>query len=93
VIVMTAKTRRIEMRADVTTDRLITQAAQALGESISSFVLRAARDEASRVLSRPHVTPMSADQFDELIMSLDVPDDTSSLRRATERPRHYHEMR
>lgn len=93
MIVMTAKTRRIEMRADATTERLITQAAQALGESISSFVLRAARDAASRVLARPDVTLMSADQFDELIMSLDVPDDTSALTRATERPRHYHETR
>jgi len=90
-MVMTAKTRRIEMRAHSTIESLIIQAAQALGESISSFVLRAARDEASRVLARPDVTLMSADQFDELMASLDVPDEASALRRAAGRPRRYHE--
>jgi uncharacterized protein (DUF1778 family) len=90
-MVMTAKTHRIEMRADAATEGLIVQAAQALGESISSFVLRAARAEASRVLARPDVTLMPAEQFDELLASLDEPDEAPALRRAAQRQRRYHE--
>jgi uncharacterized protein (DUF1778 family) len=90
-MVMTAKTHRIEMRADAATEELIVQAAQALGESISSFVLRAAHAEANRVLARPDVTLMSSEQFNELLSSLDEPDEAPVLRRAAQRRRHYRE--
>ncbi|MFF3439394.1 DUF1778 domain-containing protein [Streptosporangium sp. NPDC002721] len=88
---MTAKTHRIEVRPDASTKELIMRAALAMGESISSFVLRAARAEAGRVLARPDVTPMPADQFDDLVDSLDEPDEAPRLREAARRPRAYHE--
>ena len=88
---MTAKTHRIEMRADAATKGLITQAARARRESISAFVLRAALTEADRVLARSDVTPMPADQFDELVASLDEPDEAPRLREAVRRQRAYRE--
>ena len=87
-MLMTArKDRRIEMRADADADRLISRAAAALGESVSSFVLRAAQEEARRVLGSPDVTFMAAEQFDELIATLDEPDEVAALRLAAARPR------
>ncbi|MCW2944832.1 MAG: hypothetical protein JWR24_1549 [Actinoallomurus sp.] len=83
------KDRRIEMRADANAERLIARAAAALGESVSSFVLRAAQEEARRVLASPDVTLMPAEQFDELIAALDEPDEIPALRQATARPRRY----
>ncbi|MEU4831739.1 DUF1778 domain-containing protein [Streptosporangium sp. NPDC023615] len=90
-MVMTVKTHRIEMRTDAATEALIVQAAEATGESTSSFVLRAARAEAGRVLARPDVTLMPAEQFDELLSSLDEPDDAPVLRRVARRRPGYHE--
>ncbi|MCO5994065.1 type II toxin-antitoxin system TacA family antitoxin [Actinoallomurus rhizosphaericola] len=89
-MLMTAKKeRRIELRTDATTERLIVRAAEALGESVSSFTLRAAKEEARRILASSDVTWMPADQFDELLATLDEPDDVPALRRAAARPRRY----
>ncbi|WP_162641491.1 DUF1778 domain-containing protein [Streptosporangium sp. 'caverna'] len=86
---MTAKTRRIEISVDAAAEELITQAAQARGEPISSFVLRAAHAEAGRVLARPDVTLMSSEQFNKLLSSLDEPDEAPALRGAVQRRRRY----
>ena len=45
------RTRRFETRLDATTDDLIAQAADALGESRSSFVVRAARQAAEKIVA------------------------------------------
>ncbi|MCL2785291.1 MAG: DUF1778 domain-containing protein [Propionibacteriaceae bacterium] len=47
------RSRRFETRLDPATDDLITQAAKAAGESRSSFVVRAARQAAEKVISPP----------------------------------------
>jgi uncharacterized protein (DUF1778 family) len=84
------KDRRIEMRADANTERLISRAAEALGESVSAFVLRAAQEEARRVLASPDVTFMPTEQFDELIAALDEPDEVPEVfERMAGRPRPY----
>ncbi|MEU4406822.1 DUF1778 domain-containing protein [Streptosporangium sp. NPDC023963] len=88
---MADETHRIETRADTAAEALIVQAAQASGESISSFVLRAACAEDRRVLARPDATLMPADQFDDLVASLDEPDEAPALRKAARRRRAYHE--
>jgi len=48
------RTRRFETRLDPTTDDLISQAADSLGESRSSFVVRAAKDAAQKVVTDTH---------------------------------------
>jgi uncharacterized protein (DUF1778 family) len=84
---MTAKTRRIEMRADPDSEARIAQAAAAMHQSISAFVLSAAVREADVVLARTDTTLMPAAQFDALMSSLEVPDEAPTLQDAASRPR------
>jgi uncharacterized protein (DUF1778 family) len=84
---MATKTRRIEMRADQDSEERIAQAASVLGQSMSAFVLGAARREADAVLARADMTLMTPDQFDQLLGSLDTADEASRLRAAARAPR------
>lgn len=68
---MATKTRRMAQRIDEDTWRLLSRAAALTHESVSSFVVRAARDEAARVLARSDLT-MSAAQFEEMRIVLDA---------------------
>ncbi len=86
---MTAKTRRIEMRADPDSEERIAQAAAAMHQSISAFVLSAAVREADVVLARSDTTLMPAGQFDALMSSLEVSDEAPRLREAASRPRRF----
>lgn len=86
---MAAKTHRMEARLDAETDQLIARAAELTNESVSGFVVRAARAEADRVLARMDVTVMPAEQFDALIESLDQPDRASLLARTAARRRRF----
>ena len=83
--VMVTKNRRMEMRADEQQERLITEAAQVARMSVSAFVLRAASDEAGRLLARTDTTVMPAAQFDAFMSSLDEPDPAPRLARAAAR--------
>jgi uncharacterized protein (DUF1778 family) len=82
-----SKTERIELRADPTSAQNIALAAQIQHLSISAFVLQSAAAEADRVLARTEHTVMPADQFDQLIASLDQPDEAPNLARAAVRRR------
>lgn len=86
---MSVRTRRMEARVDPETDDLISRAAELTRESISAFVVRAARAEADRVLARTDVTAMPAGQFDALVGSLDQADPAPALVRAAARPRRF----
>ena len=67
----------------------ITEAAAASHESVSGFVMLAARAEADRVLGRTDVTLMPAEQFDAMVDSLDVGDPAPNLSRAASRERRF----
>jgi len=67
----------------------ITEAAAASHESVSGFVMLAARAEAERVLGRTDVTLMPAEQFDAMVASLDVGDQVPNLSRAAARERRF----
>jgi uncharacterized protein (DUF1778 family) len=86
---MSAKTERIEVRADETSKSRISEAAELLGEPVSVFVVRSARAEADKVLARAHRTVMPAEQFDLLIASLDEPDEAPLLTEIANRPRRF----
>ncbi len=86
---MGAKTRRIEMRADADSEARIAQAAAALRQTISAFVLSAAVRAADLVLARADTTLMPAEQFDTLMSALEVPDDAPRLLEAASRPRRF----
>jgi uncharacterized protein (DUF1778 family) len=81
------KTERIELRSDPDNAHRIALAAQMQHLSISAFVLQAAAAEADRVLARTEHTLMPAQQFDELIASLDTADEAPNLTRAAARRR------
>lgn len=85
---MAVKTRRIEMRADAETDRRIALAAQMTRQSVSAFVLGAARTEADRLLAEQDTT-MPAEQFDALIASLDHADPAPALSRIGAQPARF----
>lgn len=59
------RTRRFETRLDPTTDDMITRAADALEESRSSFVVRAAKKAAEQVLQP--ADPITVDQALEVL--------------------------
>lgn len=86
---MATRTKRIEMRADPDSEARIARAAELQQLSVSAFVLGAAGREADRVLSRDDRTIMSADQFDELMSSIDVADPAGRLRAAARAKRSF----
>jgi uncharacterized protein (DUF1778 family) len=82
-----AKTERIEMRTDPVEHELISRAADASNQSMSAFVLAAAMATANSILARADTTIMPAEQFDELMASLDTPDEAPNLARIAARLR------
>jgi uncharacterized protein (DUF1778 family) len=84
---MTTKTRRLELRTDETTDRLITEAADLLHTTKSAFVADAAREAAQKIIARADVTLMAAEVFDTMMASLDVPDESAELAELAKLPR------
>ncbi len=86
---MSAKTERIEVRADETSKSRISEAAELLGEPVSAFMVRSACTEADKVLAKAHRTLMPAEQFDLLMASLDEPDDAPMLTEIANRPRRF----
>ncbi|MBW4703573.1 DUF1778 domain-containing protein [Micromonospora sp. RL09-050-HVF-A] len=86
---MSAKTERIEVRADEASKSRIAEAAEMLGEPVSAFMVRSARAEADKVLARAERTIMPAGQFDLLIAALDEPDEAPVLTEIANRPRRF----
>lgn len=86
---MSAKTERIEVRADETSKSRISEAAELLGEPVSAFMVRSARAEADKVLAGAHRTVMPAELFDQLIAALDEPDEPLMLTEIANRPRRF----
>lgn len=83
------KNLRWETRVDEELDSLAAQAAAALGLTPAAFVREAVRDRAERTLARADVTLMDAELFDELIATLDVPDDAPALEKLAALPRRF----
>src|SRR5262249_25330243 len=89
IVSMATRTKRIELRADPEREALIAEAAAGRELSVSSFVLQAAAEEASRVLARANLTLMPAAQFDAFVSALDQPDAAPRLAAAAARERRY----
>lgn len=81
------KDRRLELRTDEATDRLITQAADRLHVSKSAFVADAARSEAQRVVARADLTLMAPEVFDAVMSSLEVADESAGMAQLGRVPR------
>jgi uncharacterized protein (DUF1778 family) len=79
---MAAKAERLEARLTSTQRRQIEQAAALAGESVSSFVVLAALGRADVLVREQASTVIPATYFDQLVASLDEPEDAPGLARA-----------
>jgi uncharacterized protein (DUF1778 family) len=83
---MSSKDARLELRLDPEVKARLERAATVTRQSTSSFVAEASIAAADKVLASADVTFMPAEQFDELIAALDVPDEAPGLARLAQRP-------
>ena len=81
---MATKAERLEARLTVTERRQIEQAAALAGESVSSFVVLAALDRADILVRERASTVVPAAYFDQLIASIDEPEEAQGLARAAQ---------
>jgi len=81
------KAERLEARLTSTERKQIEQAAALAGESVSSFVVLAALGRADSVVREQASTLIPAAYFDQLVASLDEPEDAPGLRRAAKETR------
>lgn len=78
---MAAKAERLEARLTTTERTQIEQAAALAGESVSSFVVLAALDRADILVRERASTVVPAAYFDQLVTSLDEPEEAPRLAR------------
>ena len=78
------KAERLEMRLTTTERKQIEQAATLAGESVSSFVVLAALDRADILMRERASTIVPAAYFDQLVRSLDEPEEAPRLVREAE---------
>lgn len=79
---MAAKAERVEARLTPVQRPQIEQAASLAGESVSGFIVLAALERAESVVVERATTVVAADYFDQLVASLDQPDEAPRLARA-----------
>ena len=85
------KTERVEARLSPDERRRIEQAAEIAGETMSSFLVRAAVSRADDVVAAQRSTIVPPGYFDDLVASLDAPPEemprlAAAARRAQRRP-------
>ncbi|MBF6099359.1 hypothetical protein [Nocardia cyriacigeorgica] len=85
---MNTNGERFESRPTAEGCNQIEEATRAFGET-AEVVGTAANQEPDRILGLSSRTLMSAEQFDAMLESLDVPDDAPELAALASRPRVY----
>jgi uncharacterized protein (DUF1778 family) len=88
-IVCMSKTERIELRVSAEDKEAIAAAAALEDATTTDFVRGAVLDRVRHVRARADRTLMPAEQFDDLVAALDVPDDSPTLARAFARRRRF----
>jgi uncharacterized protein (DUF1778 family) len=88
-ITMAAKAVRLEARLTPVQRHQIEQAAALAGESVSSFVVLAALDRADVLVTERASTVVPAAYFDQLIASLDQPENAPRLARAAGKAKRH----
>ncbi|MQY24620.1 type II toxin-antitoxin system TacA family antitoxin [Nocardia aurantia] len=83
------KTGRFEIRLAEEGRNQIEAAAGVVGETLTDFVRKAAMQRADQVLALSSRTMMPAEQFDEMIRSLDIADEAPALAEAVARGRRF----
>ncbi len=78
---------RLEARIDVELDDLILQAADRLHVTKTAFITDSIREAALKVIARTEVTMMTAQEYDQMIASIDVADPSPELDSLAALPR------
>ena len=78
---------RLEARIDPELDDLITEAAERLHVTKTTFVTDAIREAALKVVARTEVTVMAPEVFDAMMASIDVADESPELEDLAALPR------
>jgi uncharacterized protein (DUF1778 family) len=81
------KAERLEARLTATERKQIEQAATLAGESVSSFVVLAALDRADILVREQASTVVPVAYFDQLVASLDEPEEAQGLTHAAQEAR------
>lgn len=89
---MTATTKvrgkaRLEARIDASLDDLISEAADRLNVTKTTFVSDAIREAALKVIARSDVTMMDPQVFDSMMASIDTADEPPGLHTLAKLPR------
>jgi uncharacterized protein (DUF1778 family) len=84
-----SRTERIELRVSTDDKAAITAAAAMEQVTTTDFVREAVLDRVQHVRARADHTLMPAAQFDVLVASLDIADETPNLARAFARQRRF----
>jgi uncharacterized protein (DUF1778 family) len=86
--VSNVKSHRLNVRVDEADDALFRRAAESAGESLSSFVLRGARERSERVLADRSRFVLDEQQWAAFSEALDRPaEDLPAVRELFARPR------
>ncbi|MBI2324383.1 MAG: DUF1778 domain-containing protein [Chloroflexi bacterium] len=82
---MATRTERIEARLSRRERERIDQAAALEGESVSSFMVAAATEKATQVITARTTTVLPSEYFDRLLSAIDDADRAPRLARAAKR--------
>ncbi|HEX3930032.1 MAG TPA: DUF1778 domain-containing protein [Nocardioides sp.] len=77
---------RLEARIDADLDHMIEEAAQRLHLSKTAFITQMLREASVKVIARADLTLMDPAEFDRMVASLDVPDESPELEKLFSHP-------
>ena len=77
---------RLEARIDPDLDQLIEDAAQQMRLSKTAFISQTLREASMKVMARADVTFMAAAEFDHMMASLEIPEESPELKELFARP-------
>lgn len=77
---------RLEARIDPDLDHMIDEAAQRLHLSKTAFISQMLREASMKVIARADVTLMDPAEFDRMVTSLEITDESPELKELFSRP-------
>lgn len=77
---------RLEARIDTDLDHMIDEAAHRLHLSKTAFITQMLREASMKVIARADVTLMDPAEFDRMVSSLEIPDESPELKELLSRP-------
>lgn len=86
-----SKSQRINLRASQRQEAILRRAAEASHTSMTDFILGSAVDRAERILADRHWFAATPEQYEQFVVLLDHPVDSSKLAALAARPSIFDE--